>query len=283
MYKILKQISKNIKETASVQGNRNENVFLQYYKKLWNTRDTNELQIGYNSADYLHNFITFDELEKMLKLTKNGKIPGKDNINAELHKYAPEEFKLRLLQFLNNIYRENRIPDEWRNAVTTPIFKQGDGREPQNYRGISVLNTCYKIYSKILNMKLQRYSEVFMTETQYGCRKGRSCTDPIFCLKLVTEKRREFNLETHLLFIDYEKAFDNIERQISFNSLKSIRIPDTLLKAIVDIYTQNKILIKCKKKLSEPVDFNKGVRQGCPLLPTLFNVYLDEIITKWQK
>ena len=119
--------------------------------------------------------------------------------------------------------------------------------------------------------------------TPYIFRKGRSCTDSTFCLKLVIEKRREFNLETHLLFIDYEKAFDNIERQISFNSLKSIRIPDTLLKAIVDIYTQNKILIKCKKKLSEPVDFNKGVRQGCPLLPTLFNVYLDEIITKWQK
>jgi len=50
-------------------------------------------------------------------------------------------------------------------------------------------------------------------------------------------------LETHLLFIDYEKTFDNIQREILFNILKSRHIPDTLLKAIVDIYTQNKILI----------------------------------------
>jgi hypothetical protein len=57
------------------------------------------------------------------------------------------------------------------------------------------------------------------------------------------EKRREFNLETHLLFIDYEKTFDNIQREVLFNILKSRHIPDTLLKAIVDIYTQNKILI----------------------------------------
>jgi len=49
-----------------------------------------------------------------------------------------------------------------------------------------------------------------MTETQNGFRKGRPCTDPTFCLKLLVEKRREFNLETHLLFIDYEKAFGNI-------------------------------------------------------------------------
>jgi len=86
-------------------------------------------------------------------------------------------------------------------------------------------------------------------------------------------------LETRLLFIDYEKAFDNIKRQIILNILKSRHIPDTLLQATVDIYTQNKILIK----LLQPAEINKGVRQGCPLSPTLFNIYLDKIITKWKK
>jgi len=71
--------------------------------------------------------------------------------------------------------------------LLTPIFKKGDRREPKNYRGISILNTCYKLYSKILNMKLQKYTEVFMTETQNGFRKGRSRTDPTFCLKLLIE------------------------------------------------------------------------------------------------
>jgi hypothetical protein len=135
-------------------------------------------------------------------------------------------------------------------------------------------------------MKLQKYSEVFMRETQNWFQKGGSCTDPTFCLKLLIEKRKEFNLETHLLFTDYEKASDNIQRQTLFNILKSRHIPDTLLKATVDIYTQNKTLIKFNNKLSKPVEINKGVCQGCPLSPTLFNIiyttYLDEI-TKWQK
>jgi hypothetical protein len=129
------------------------------------------------------------------------------------------------------------------------------------------------------------YSEAFITETQNGFRKGRSCTDPTFCLKFLIEKRREFNLETHLLFIDYEKAFDNIERQTLFYILKSrhTRIPETLLKTIVDVYTQNKIMIQFYNKISKLVEINKGVRQGFPLSPTLFNIHLDEIITKWQK
>jgi len=72
-------------------------------------------------------------------------------------------------------------------------------------------------------------------------------------------------------------------KDILFNILKCSHIPDTFLKAIVDIYTQNKILIKFNKKLSKPVEINKEINKGCPLLTTLFNIYLDEIITKWQK
>jgi hypothetical protein len=203
VYTILKQIRNDVKETARIQGNIDKNVFLQYYEKLWNTTNINELQLEYNSADYSHASINFDELEKELELTKNGKTPGQGNINSELYKYAPEEFKLRILQFLNNKHRENRIQNEWRNALITPIFKNFNRKEPKNYRGISILNTCYNIYSKILNRKLQKYSEVFMTETQNGFRKGWSCTDPTFCHKLLIERRRKINLEPHLLLKDY--------------------------------------------------------------------------------
>jgi hypothetical protein len=53
-----------------------QNVFLQYYEKLWNTTNINELQLEHNSADFLHYFTTLDKLERVLKLTKNGKSPG---------------------------------------------------------------------------------------------------------------------------------------------------------------------------------------------------------------
>jgi hypothetical protein len=77
--------------------------------------------------------------------------------------------------------------------------------------------------------------------------------------------------------------FGSIQRQILFNILKYRHIPDALFKAIVDIYTQNKISIKFNSKSSKLSKINKGVCQGYPLSPTLFNIYLDEIITKWQK
>ena len=86
-----------------------------------------------------------------------------------------------------------------------------------------------------------------------------------------------------MLFIDYKKAFDSTQRQILFDILKSRNIPDTLLKVTGDIHTQNKMLIKCNSKFTRLTEINKGVCKGFPLSSTLFNTYLDEIITKCQK
>ena len=117
VYKILKQISKNVNETASIQGSIDEKIFLQYYEKLWNTTNINELTLEYNLADYSHDFLTLDELEKVLKLTKIVTPQDKITLTQSYTSVHQESLNLRLLQFLNNVYRENHIPNEWRNAV----------------------------------------------------------------------------------------------------------------------------------------------------------------------
>jgi hypothetical protein len=68
-----------------------------------------------------------------------------------------------------------------------------------------------------------------------GFREGRSCTDATFCLKLLIEKGKQYHLDTHLLLLDYENAFDSVQRQILFNILEARNIPDKLLQAIIDI------------------------------------------------
>jgi len=78
------------------------------------------------------------------------------------------------------------------------------------------------------------------------------------------------------MFIDYEKAFDSIQEQV-------FDISYTLLQAVVDIHTQNKILVKLNSILSKLAKINTGVCQGCPLSPTFFNIYLDGIVITWQK
>jgi hypothetical protein len=61
---------------------------------------------------------------------------------------------------------------EWKRAMILPLYKKGDKKDPNNYREMDLLNSCYKISTKIQNEKLKRYLETFSHETQSGFRKG---------------------------------------------------------------------------------------------------------------
>jgi hypothetical protein len=90
------------------------------------------------------------------------------------------------------------------------------------------------------------------------------------------EERREFSMETHLALLDFGKAFYMVKRPLLFKILKKINIPKLLLQNMVKLYKSTEIKIKANNKLSYTKQINTGVRRGCPLSPTLFNVYINE-------
>ena len=82
-----------------------------------------------------------------------------------------------------------------------------------------------------------------MVEGQCGFRKGRSCTDAIFTVQQIIEKRKEHSLPLFLLFIDYEKAYDNVKRDKLWEMMDD-KIPNYLLNTIKWIYRNTKVRIK---------------------------------------
>jgi hypothetical protein len=84
-----------------------------------------------NLYNYLDTSVTSGELYNALYLTKNSKRTGEDIINLELFKYAPEYFKVRLLLYLNNMYKINCIINEWGIVIVIQIFKKGGRRDPK--------------------------------------------------------------------------------------------------------------------------------------------------------
>ena len=111
-----------------------------------------------------------------------------------------------------------------------------------------------------------------MVEEQCGFRKGSSCTNAIFMVQQIIEKRKEHNLPLFLLFIDYEKAYDNVNIDKLWEMMDN-KIPMYLQNTIKCIYRIMKVRIKFNNGISEPIHINKGVRQRCGLSPILFNIY----------
>jgi hypothetical protein len=217
-YKVMRYLNSNERDTAKLDIIQ-EKEWIEHYKNLWYDpqleQETNEKYECYN-----FDLVTINELEKVLKKSKGRKAPGPDGISTELIKYGGTLLKLRFLHLLNLCWKLCKIPKEWTKAKVISLFKKGNRRHCNNYRGISLLNAGYKIYTKIINKRLTDISDVLLLEEQNGFRTERSCMDDIIIIKQVIEKRREYNLETHVAFIDYEKAFDRANRNKLWQILK---------------------------------------------------------------
>ena len=85
--------------------------------------------------------------------------------------------------FCNVIYMMGEMPEEWKNSIVIPLYKKGDKQKVGNYRGISLFNACYKLYSKILNEKLKARTEKYPLACQNEFRKGRARMDPLFSME----------------------------------------------------------------------------------------------------
>lgn len=156
--------------------------------------------------------IEMEEVREAIRALKNGKSTGCDGLNNELYK-AGEGMINWMTKLINNIWSEERIPTEWRKAIVCSIHKKGDRRECGNYRGIVLLVGASKIYERILERRLRRIVEDKFGEWQHGFRSGRSTTDLIFYMRMLTEKTIEWSDKVFVTFIDLEKAFDRIERR----------------------------------------------------------------------
>ena len=70
-----------------------------------------------------------------------------------------EDAQKLLLEIMNDAYRREILPSEWQRGVINPIFKKGDKSLCENYRGISLLSHCGKIFSSIIERRLRAIAE----------------------------------------------------------------------------------------------------------------------------
>ena len=96
------------------------------------------------------------------------------------------------------------MPNDWNKSIICPIYKKGEKSECSNHRGISFLNTAYKILATAINIRLKTYAEDFLSQEQNGLRRNRSTTENIFIMRQTLEKCYEYNTEMHVLFIDFK-------------------------------------------------------------------------------
>ena len=111
------------------------------------------------------------------------------------------------------IFEKGEVPSDFRKTLIKLLYKKGDKSESRNYRGISLVSADSKSHSNMILFRLSDAVDKVLREEQCSFRKGRGCVDQIFSLRLIIEKCLSCQTPLVLSFIDFEQAFDSVDRR----------------------------------------------------------------------
>ena len=168
--------------------------------------------------------------------------------------------------------------------MLVPIPKKGDLSVCDNWRGISLLDVFGKVFARILKQRLEIVAEEVLAESQCGFRKGRGCVDMIFCARQVIEKTLEHEESLHIVFVDLRKAYDSVPRDAMWRVLEKYGYPPTMVSIIKSFHEGMLAELKINGELLEnEISVTNGLRQGCTMAPTLFNLFFNLVVETWRK
>ena len=235
-----------------------------------------------DNYDYFDSPITDMEINKGINRLKPDKSPGPDGIVAELLKASLNFSTSFLTKYCNHIFNNALFPIEWSKSILLPIHKKGDVNTTDNYRGVSLGSVLSKVYTFIINERLNEWSDQqsIYVEEQAGFRKKNSCTDQIYCIYSMVQKQFSSNRKLYVAFVDFKKAFDFVHREALWHVLKKSGMNENskILNALKAVYSKVQCAVCCDEMgISEYFDCSVGVKQGCILSPTLFNLFINEL------
>ena len=223
---------------------------------------------------------TFDELHSARKRLKAGKSCGIDGIGNEilccLYDVCPEFF----FNLFNNILVQGKFPSTWTTSLISPVHKGGSPYDILNFRGISLTPCISKFFTTILNNRLIGWCTLhkILSPLQLGFIKGNRTSDAHIILQNLIDKYcYKRGRKIYSAFVDFEKAFDKIPRLNLFSKLLKVGVTGNFFNIIASMYSNNTARVKLSNKMTLPFSVTSGVRQGCVLSPTLFNIFMSDL------
>jgi len=189
-----------------------------------------------------------------------------------------------VLDSINQCIRDNHIFDSIKRTNLWLIFKQGDRTNTTSYRPISIPHPVYNILTRMVLPRIQEQSEQKLFSQQFGFRQGYSCTEAILVFRAQIAQLKKAAADNisglRTVFIDISKAFDSVPHHLLFGELEKYLGYDTL-HIIALLYvsgTQGHPVVNNTTEVDRMYVQTVGVRQGCPLSPLLFALYINSAL-----
>ena len=168
-----------------------------------------------------------------------------------------------LYDLIGKIWDTDEIPIGWKEGYLVKIPKKGDLQECKNYRGIMLLSVPGKVLNRIILERLKNEVDNILRDHQAGFRQDRGCIDQIATLRIIVEQSMAFDSSLYINFVDYEKAFDSLDRDTLWKLLQHYGIPEKIITLIRNTYDGVTCKVTHAGRLTDSFQVKTGVRQGC--------------------
>ena len=218
--------------------------------------------------------VTWQEFQNHLKHSKPSKAGGPDKTNNYVLALCPEPIQ-RFFHPILNRFLHSPLPPHWLCAKICLLYKKGDPFSPSNYRPIALLNCIYKLLATFACKHLcaQAFAHDIISEIQHGGLPGHQCADHLYHLKALYAKSKK----SYSLFIDFNKAFNSVPHGTLWTVLERANFSASTISLIKQLYSFPQDSPIINGRTPHAYLQTRGLRQGCPLSPLLFILYLNSL------
>ena len=163
------------------------------------------------------------------------------------------------------VWEKEGIPDDWKRGLLMKLAKKGDLSLCGNWRGITLLSIPSKVLTRVILNRMKVAVDEALRDEQAGFRKDRSCIDQIATLRIIVEQTIEWSSPLYLLFVDFEKAFNSLDREAMWRILRHYGIPNKIINMLKVQYQGFTCQLLHGGTMTEPMEVKTGVRGCCSL------------------
>ncbi len=237
-------------------------------------------KVSDESNSLLKKPLSASELHVALRSMDCGKAPGIDGLPIEFYKTFWSVLGGDLLSVLNNSLAGGLLPLSCRRAVITLLPKKGDLKEIKNWHPVSLLCSDLKLFSKALAIRLREVVGQVIHQNQTYCVPNRSIFDNVYLIRDILEVSRLLDIDTGLISLDQEKAFDRVEHSYLWRTLEEFGLSSGFIAMIRVLYQDVESVLKINGGLSAPFKILRGIRKGYALSGMLYALAIEPLLVK---